>query len=200
MTSNQPLKFVLNSAALLALSILLTGCMSFNPKSLRQMEASLRDSNPDMEFASTMKFGFGALTMDLVDFAFVHDRRIDISKISRADIGIYEFKHPLNVDGFKVPQQGNDCPQREVIVRVMEEDEHVEIAVCIRNEKITGVAMFILEPKELVVINARGNLQALVTSMVRDNVNRKPRGRSQTHAGQGQIPVAALASPDLPSS
>jgi hypothetical protein len=168
--------------------------MSFNPKSLRQMESSLRDSNPDMEFVSTMKFGFGALTMDLVDFAFVHDRHFDVSKISRADVGIYELKHPLNVDGFTVPQ-GDYCPQREVIVRVMEEHLHVEIAVCMRNDKLTGLAVFVLEPTEIVIVNARGNVQALVTAMFRDNVNRKSRDERRTRNGQEQGPVVSLANP-----
>ncbi len=158
---------------LLALAASLTGCMSFNPKSLREMESALRDSNPDMEFASAMKFGIGPLTMDFVDFAFVHDRSVDVSKISRADIGVYELKHPLDVDGFKVPQ-GDDCPLREVIIRVIEEDEHVEIAVCIRDDKIAGLAIFVLAPTELVVINARGDIHSLVTEAIRGNMDRKP--------------------------
>ncbi len=164
---------ITKTITLLALVASLTGCMSFNPKSLRQMESALRESNPDMEFASTTKFGLGALTMDFVDFAFVHDRSFDVSKISRADIGVYELKQPLNVEGFNVPQSA-DCPQREVIVRVREETEHVEIAICIRDEKITGLAMFVLDAKEIVVINARGDLEAMITAMLRDNINRGP--------------------------
>ena len=42
-------------ATLLALSAALGGCMSFNPRSLRQMEHALQESNPDMEFRSTMR-------------------------------------------------------------------------------------------------------------------------------------------------
>ena len=106
-------------ATLLALAVVLSGCMSFNPRSLRQMESALRASNPDMEFKSAMKFGVGPLTMDLVDFVFVHDGSIDVSKISRADIGIYELERPLASLDFNVPR-GTDrsCPQREVILRV----------------------------------------------------------------------------------
>lgn len=170
------LTFALRSATLLALCVVLTGCMSFNPRSLRQMESALRDSNPDMEFESTTKFGVGPLTMDLVDFIFVHDRNIDISKISRADVGIYELKRPLDFVDFKVPQ-GTDrnCPLREVIIRVTEEDERMEMAVCIRDDKITGFAMFVLEEDELVVMNIRGDIQGLVSAAIRDNVNRESR-------------------------
>jgi hypothetical protein len=169
-------KYLLNGAAIVALCALLSGCFSFNPRSLRQMESALMESNPDLEFESTMKFGVGPLAMDLVDFAFVYDDDIDISKISRADIGVYEIKQAVAYEDFTMPPGiGRDCPQREVIVRINDEDEHVEIAVCIRKEKITGFAMFVLDAKELVVINAKGDLEALVSSVVRDKVHRKPR-------------------------
>lgn len=182
----------LRIATLLSLCIALTGCMSFNPRSLREMESALRASNPDMEFTSTTKFGVGALTMDLVDFMFVHDRHIDVSKISRADVGIYELKHPLNIENFTLPQRDDrSCPQREVILRVIEDDEHVEMAVCIRRDKIVGFAMFVLEPEEIVVINARGDIEALVTSMLRDNVSRKSR-RDAERASANAVPNASL--------
>lgn len=70
------------------------------------------------------------------------------------------------------------CPQREVIVRIREEDEHIQIVVCIRDEKITGLAVFVLEPQEIVVINAHGDFEGLINSMVRSSVNKKPRARN----------------------
>jgi len=190
-------------STLLVLSAVLGGCMSFNPRSLRQMENALRDSNPELEFASTMKFGLGPLTMDMVDFAFVHDRSFDLSKISRADIGIYELKERFVIEEFQMPlTEDRSCPQREVILRVVEEDEHVEMAVCIRGDKIVGFAMFVLEPKEIVVINARGDLQAVVSAMIRDNVNRKARRESSRVAEAPPSPVAAVATyqPAVPAS
>ena len=186
----------LRIAALLALCVALTGCMSFNPRSLREMESALRASNPDLEFTSTTKFGVGPLTMDLVDFVFVHDRHIDVSKISRADVGIYELKHPLNIENFKLPQHDDrGCPQREVILRVIEDDEQLEMAVCIRRDRIVGFAMFVLEPQEILVINARGDIQALVSSVLRDNVGRKARRdaeRSAAHVHDASLSPNAL--------
>lgn len=186
------LKSALRCAAFLTVCGALNGCMSFNPYSLRQMESALRDSNPDMEFASTTKFGVGPMTMNLVDFVFVHDNSVDVSKISRADIGIYALKQPVNVADFRMPPgdaRDRDCPRREVILRVMEVDEHVEMAVCMRNDKITGFAIFVLEPREMVVINARGNLEALISSAIRGNVSRKSR---QAAARPEPEPVVAL--------
>ncbi len=163
--------YAVRSAAIVALAALLGGCFSFNPRSLRQMEAALLESNPDLEIESTTKFGVGALTIDFVDFAFVHDSHIDLSKISRADIGIYELRHALTADEFTMPQGGDrNCPQREVILRINDDHEHVEFAVCIRKEKITGIAMFALDDRELVVMNARGDFEALVSSIVRQSV------------------------------
>lgn len=199
MRQRRNLKLAFNAAGLLVLCALLSGCMSFNPRSLRQMESALRASNPGMEFESTLKFGVGPLTMDLVDFVFVHDRSIDVSKISRADIGIYELKRPLDFVDFKVPN-GTDrnCPQREVILRVMEDDERVEMAVCIRDEKITGFSMFVLEPTEVVVMNVRGDMQALVSSVVRDNVNRKSRReRAAADTNSAPGPVASATGVDV---
>lgn len=168
--------------ALLALAVALTGCMSFNPRSLRQMESALRDSNPDIEFESTMRFGLGALTMDVVDFAFVHGSNIDVSKISRADIGVYEVKGDFDVTTFRMPQarQDRNCPQRDVILRVREADEHVEMAVCSRDGKLTGFTIFVLEPDEIVVVHTRGDIPALVSSAIR---------------GQGSARRVAAASP-----
>lgn len=188
----------LKLAALLAGSVsCLAGCMSFNPASLRAMEAALLESNPDLVIAESMKFGFGALTLDFVDFAFVHERGIDVSKISRADIGIYELNGTLAVDAFTLPQDfsaDRSCPRREVIVRIREENEHTQIAVCIRDEKITGLAVFVLEPRGIVVINARGDFEALVGSLVRDSVKRKPReSAAQASTGHAQAPAVSAA-------
>jgi hypothetical protein len=182
---------------LLALCVALTGCMSFNPRSLRQMESALRASNPDMEFSSTTKFGVGPLTMDLVDFVFVHDRHIDVSKISRADVGIYELKRPLASLDFKLPQ-GTDrsCPRREVVLRVTEDDERVEMAVCIRGDEVTGFAMFMVERDEVVVMNIRGDIQALVSAAIRENVNRESR-RERTAADAGPVPGIVAAADDV---
>lgn len=153
----------------LALVVLaLGGCMSFNPRSLRQMESELRDSNPELEFEATMKFGVGPLTMDLIDFAFVHDEHIDLSKISRADIGIYEVKGGFEHADFRVPPgNARNCPQRDVILRVTEEHERVEIAVCSRSGKLTGFTLFVLDRQEIVVINTRGDIKGLVSSAIR---------------------------------
>jgi hypothetical protein len=165
---------VVRSAMIVALCALLGGCFSFNPGSLRRMEDALEESNPNLEIESTMKFGVGALTMDFVDFAFVHDSNIDLSKISRADIGIYELKHALAADEFVMPQGGDrNCPQREVIMRVNDDDEHVEFAVCIRKDKIVGFALFSLDKDELVVMSTRGDFEALISSAIRQNVKRK---------------------------
>jgi hypothetical protein len=168
------IKCLLNSAAIVALSALLGGCFSLNPRSLRQMESALKESNPDIEFESTMKFGMGALTMDLVDLAFVPDNEFDLSKVGRTDVGIYEMKHAVDYEDFTMPQVGGrDCPQREVIIRVHEDDSHTEIAVCIRNEKITAFSIFTLDEKELVIVNCHGDFEAMVSSMVRGSVSRK---------------------------
>lgn len=166
--------------ALLIALLLLNGCMSFNPRSLRQMESALRDSNPDLDFESTMKFGVGPLTMDLVDFVFVHDNRIDVSKISRADVGIYEVKGDFDFTRFRMPHSRQDrhCEQRDVILRVREDDEQVEMAVCSRNGKLTGFTIFVLEREELVVINTRGDIPALVSSAIR--------GHTQPRIGKPQ--------------
>lgn len=159
---------------LTALSLgILTGCMSFNPRSMRQMEAALIESNPDLVIESSRKFGVGALTLHLVDFAFVHDRSLDISRISRAEIGIYELDGTVLFDDFHMPQaDANDrnCPRRDVIVQVRENNEHMRITACIRDEKVTGLSMFVLEARELVVVNVRGDLEALVNSLVRDSL------------------------------
>lgn len=163
--------------ALLAVPmVFLTGCMSFNPKSLRQMETALQASNPDLRIESSMKFGFGPLTMDLVDFAFVHDGSIDVSKISRAEIGIYELGGTMVVNDFTMPQDftaDRSCQERQVIVRVMEDDEHMQVVACIRDEKVIGLAVFVLEPTEIVVINARGDFEGLINAMVRSSMNKK---------------------------
>src|SRR5690606_22856240 len=168
---------------LTALSLgLLTGCMSFNPRSMRQMEAALIESNPDLVIESSTKFGVGGLTLDLVDFAFVHDRSLDISRISRAEIGIYELDGTVFFDDFRMPQaDANDrnCPRRDVIVQVREIDEHMRITACIRGGKVTGLSMFVLEPREIVVVNLRGELEAVVNSLIRDSL----KNTNHTHAG-----------------
>lgn len=196
--------------ALLLAALLLGGCMSFNPRSLRQMESALRDSNPDLDFESTMKFGVGPLTMDLVDFVFVHDASIDVSKISRADIGIYEVKGDFDIALFRMPQGRHDrnCPQRDVILRVREDDEQVEMAVCSRGGKLTGFTIFVLEREEIVVINTRGDIPALVSSAIRGHTQPRLGGNDAgTEAGDVHVdvhrhvdmddpgPVAATASP-----
>lgn len=176
--------------ATLLLAAALCGCMSFNPRSLREMEAALQHSNPNVDFEPTLKFGVGPLSMNLVDFAFVHDGSVDVSKIRRADVAVYEVKGELDVSAFKVPQ-GSDssCPRREVILRVMEEDEHVEMAVCIRDDEITGFSLFVLAPKEVVVIHTRGDLEALISSAVRGNAPARRRIAARDDAPAAPAPA-----------
>lgn len=164
------------------------------------------ESNPDLRIESSMKFGFGALTMDFVDFAFVHDRSIDVSKISRADIGIYELKGAMAVNDFTMPEDftaDRSCPRREIIVRVREEDEHMQVVACIRNEKVTGLAIFVLEPDEIVAISTRGDFERLINSLVKSSVNKKPRNPAvQAGTSPGQSPALAIRREDsiLPPS
>lgn len=159
--------------------LVVSSCMSFNPRSLSSMEAALRESNPDLDIESSMKLGIGALTLDFIDFAFVHERSVDLSKISRADVGIYALNSPLAFNDFQMPQHltsDRGCPRRDVILRIREDDEQVELVACIRNDKVTGLAMVVLEPREIVIMNVRGNFEALVGSLVRSSVNKKSRG------------------------
>jgi hypothetical protein len=112
--------------------------------------------------------------MDVVDLVFVREKYIDVSKITRADIGIYELKQALAYEDFTMPLgNSGECPQREVIIRIHEDLEHTEIAVCIRNEEITGYAVFVISETELVVVNCRGNFDDMVGTLVRGSVNRK---------------------------
>src|SRR5690606_9309051 len=95
------------------------GCVSFNPQSLRMVETSLLQSNPDLDISSSSTFGLGALTIDFIDFAFVHNRNIDVSKISRADIGVYELRAAVDIEKFVMPETiagGRHCPRQEVIL------------------------------------------------------------------------------------
>jgi hypothetical protein len=184
--------------------LLLSGCMSFNPRSLRTMEAALLESNPDLAIESSMKFGIGALTLDFIDFAFVHDPGIDLSRISRADIGIYELQSTLVFKEFTMPQyvtSDRNCPRQDVIVRVWEDDEYMQVVACIRNDKVTGLAVFVLEPREIVVINARGDFEALIASLVKSSVNKKARGsdtQASTHDRQSPVVVSRRTDGMLP--
>src|SRR5690606_18155918 len=103
-------------------------------------------------------------------------------KISRADIGVYEVKGEIDIAAFRMPQHGYDrnCPQRDVILRVREDDEQVEMAVCSRNGKLTGFTMLVLEPQELVVINTRGDIPALVSSAIRGEGKRRETAAPQS--------------------
>lgn len=166
-----PVALALSLAGVFALS----SCMSFNPRSVRDVEQALLDSNPELRFASSTTFGVGALTLDLVDFAFVHDEGFDLSRISRVDLGLYELEDGFDMAALKLPEylpQSRGCAQREVIVRVREADEQVLVTACINKEKITRLEILVLEPREIVIFNARGDFEALVASLVRSNMKR----------------------------
>src|SRR5690606_4339172 len=95
-----PVALALSLAGVFALS----SCMSFNPRSVRDVEQALLDSNPELRFASSTTFGVGALTLDLVDFAFVHDEGFDLSRISRVDLGLYELEDGFDMAALKLPE------------------------------------------------------------------------------------------------
>lgn len=155
--------------------LVLSSCMSFNPRSVRDVEHALLESNPQLQFASSTTFGLGALTLDLIDFAFVHDDAFDLSRISRVDVGLYELHEGFDIASLKLPEhlpQTRGCTQREVIVRVREADEQVQVTACINRERITRLEILVLEPREIVIFNARGDFEALVASLVRSNMKR----------------------------
>ncbi len=167
-------------------SVFLAGCMSFNPRSLSLMEAALKASNPQLTIESSTTFGLGALTLDLIDFAFVHDRSIDVSSISKIEVATYELKGELALEDFKVPQAAVSdarCQRREVIVRTREADEQSQIAVCLRNEEVVGLEIFTVEPDEITVVNARGDFAKLVQSLVTANT-RMPRDKENNKRNQ----------------
>lgn len=162
-------------AVLAAGALLLGGCMSFNPRSIRGMEQALLESNPELTFESSTTFGLGALTLDLVDFAFVHDDAFDISRISRVDFGVYELHDSFDIATVIIPEnlpQTRGCAQREIIMRVREADEQVQVVACINKERVTRLEILVLEPREIVIVNARGDFEALISSLVRSNMKR----------------------------
>jgi hypothetical protein len=174
-TSRTPL--VLTALALATL--VLSSCVSFSPRSVHEVEQALLASNPELRFASSTTFGVGALTLDLIDFAFVHDEAFDLSRINRVDLGFYELHEGFDIANLKLPEQlpqTRGCSQREVIVRVREAGEQMLVTACINRERITRLEILMLEPRELVIFNARGDFDALVASLVRSNMNRSVDG------------------------
>lgn len=170
-TLRKPITLVLCVAGAFALS----SCMSINPRSVRDVEHALLESNPQLQFVSSTTFGLGALTLDLIDFAFVHDDAFDLSRISRVEVGLYELHEGFDIASLKLPEhlpQTRGCDQREVIVRVREADEQVQVTACINKERITRLEILVLEPREIVIFNARGDFEALVASLVRSNMKR----------------------------
>ena len=150
----------------------LSGCMSFNPKSLRTAENALLDSNPGLELDTNFKFGLGPLTIDFIDFALVHEKGLDVSKISRAEVAIYTVKNELIISDFNVPENAVNnrrCDINDVIVRVIEDTERVFISACVEREEVKSLSILVVEPSEIVVVNVRGDFDALISSFLKAN-------------------------------
>lgn len=172
--------------AILVCVLLLNGCMSFSPKSVRNIKNDLVQNNPEITIESGFSFGIGALTIDFVDFAFIHDDALDLSKISKADIGVYEISLKMDFDSITLPDTSlsmKNCKQEQIIIKISEPSERVQVSACIKNEKVTGLSVFVLEPGELVVLNARGNFEGLISSLVKSSKSRE----------KGKIVVPELA-------
>jgi hypothetical protein len=160
--------------------------MSFNPKSVRNVKNELVESNPDISIESGFSFGVGALTIDFVDFAFVHDESLDLSKISRAEVGVYEINLNKDIDSVEMPKATltmKNCPEEQVVIRVREPNERVQVSACIKKNKVTGLSVFVLEPSELVVVNARGDFEALLSKLVKSSKQRDEADNDNVVAG-----------------
>lgn len=165
MKISKPLKVIFISLCFACLG----GCFSMNPDSMEHMETALRENNPNLEIESRTTVGVGALILDLIDFVYVEDEELDISKITRAEVGIFELSKAISFEEFKIPTDAFDtagkCPQWDEVVRVRENDEQILILACVEEETISAISVFVLEPQEIIVVNARGNLDAFITSM-----------------------------------
>lgn len=114
----------------------------------------------------------GPLTIDLIDFALVHERGLDVSKISRAEVGIYELSSSLQLSEFKVPGHSlsnRRCDQNQIIIKVKEPESHVFISACIEADSVAGLSVLVVEPENIIVVNVRGDFDAMIESLVQES-------------------------------
>lgn len=159
----------------LMLSIILlsvfSGCISFSAKSAGPVTAALEKQYPEVKISREFAFTAGAWVIGLVDkFAFDDDEGFDISRIRRAEIGVYKIRNLPSLDGFEFPTRfikSRDCPIKETIIKIREDDEYVLVLLCMEEDRLNSIYVVSIERRELVVVKAEGDYNSIIETVLK---------------------------------
>ena len=157
--------------------IFTTGCLTFNSRSARPVAAALKKQYPDIRLEEEFSITAGAWIMGMVSMLAFDESDIDLSRIKRAEVGIYNISNLDSLKNFNFPaglMKNRDCPELETVVKIRGEDEFTNVMICIKHDRITSIFIVAIETRELVVVNAVGNYNAIIQAVLK-SVDRKKR-------------------------
>jgi len=159
----------LSSLMMLAtLSLLFTGCMSFNDDYFDPVTDSMRAQVPEVTLEREMALDFGSGFFNIIDLAGGSD--VDVSDMENLRIAIYKvIPHGESLDfsdavfGEALRSQGRKL-EWERIVRVRDDGEQLWVfaGMDLRAEMLDALCVFILDREELVLINMEGDIQQML--------------------------------------
>lgn len=155
--------------------VLLSGCLSFDSRSARPVAAALKQKYPDIRLEKEFAITAGSWVMDMVDMLALDGTDMDLSEIKRAEVGVYNIRNLQSLKNFEFPAnmiKNRECPNLETILKVREDDEYTNVVVCIKGNRINSIFIVAIETNELVVVNAVGNYNAIIETVLK-SVNRK---------------------------
>ena len=150
----------------LFMAMWLGGCVSFDARSMHPVETALKQQYPDVRIYREFEITVGTSVFGLIDMMIDEDDMdFDLSKLDRAEIGVYEIRNLPSLDEFELPVETlrlKHCPVKEELVNIREEDEFVLIIGCLKGEELRNVFVVVIEPDELTLVSASGDYEEIM--------------------------------------
>jgi hypothetical protein len=162
------MKKIVHLAALIIAITQLAACMSFSDRSFRSTKSAIQQQMPhislEKEFAVSMGRGlFGLLRVISLD-------EQNISELDHVQIAVYKVDsggREVNLNQLDFSETLRSRGEKlhwETIIRVRDRGEQVWVLVGMDLERnsLNAVSLFVLENKQLVLINVDGDLERLI--------------------------------------
>ena len=157
-----------------AILLICNGCLTSNE--FNYIERTIKKESHPVKVRTNFKFSFGPISLSTVrKFVNFTDEGKKANKylteIDNVQVGVYEIQtdqlYHLKIP-YNVEQKLNNLGW-QMFVRVKGKDEHVNLFYKQINEQLSSLYVIVLEDEELVIVEVKGKLDALIEQAIHEH-------------------------------
>jgi hypothetical protein len=167
--------------ALVAVTMLFSGCFSLSARELAEVRRELENQMPEARFEKEIELSLGRMTMGTVKWLCLvipdaREARKYLKDISGVSVAVYEVESLPPLNEVELPKRLKRLLEDkgwDVLIKAREEDQIVWILYQERRSSIRNLYVLALEPDELVLMSLRGRLDRLFAQALEESDTRK---------------------------